>query len=366
MIIGVLKCTEENLVAAVPKVLAKYQKDGHEVWVETGAGIASNYLDADYESAGAKLLSRTELLSKADILLTSTGINIEELSSVRKDAMIIGKFNGRVESELLTALKKCDANAFSLDLLPRSTIAQSMDVLSSLASLSGYKAVVLGADNFGGYLPMMTTSAGTIPPAKVLILGAGVAGLQAIATAKRLGAMVEAFDVRSAVKEEVQSLGAKFIEVEGAQENAAAGGYAVEQSEEYIAKQKELIHETALKADLVITTANIPGRKAPLLIEEKTVKAMKAGSVIIDMASASGGNVALSQDNSTVDINGVKVIGDSKLYNHMGSQSSFVYSNNIYNFLSFVLKEGKENIPYDNEIVSKTLLKLEQEESVSA
>ncbi|MCV9389416.1 NAD(P) transhydrogenase subunit alpha [Reichenbachiella ulvae] len=366
MIIGVLKCTEENLVAMVPKVVSKYQKGDFEIMIETGAGAASNYPDDQYEELGVKVAPRKEVLAQSDILLTVFGINIDELDQVKKEAMIIGKFNGRVESELLTALKQCEANAYSLDLLPRSTIAQSMDVLSSLASLSGYKAVVLGADNFGGYLPMMTTSAGTIPPAKVMVLGAGVAGLQAIATAKRLGAMIEVFDVRSAVKEEVQSLGAKFIEVEGAQESADAGGYAIQQSDEYIAKQKELIHQTAMKSDIVITTANIPGRQAPLLIEEKTVKAMKAGSVIIDMATASGGNVALSKDNETVEIEGVKIIGDTKLYNHMGAQSSFVYSNNIYNFLSFVLKEGKDNIPYDNEIVKNTLLKVEQEESVSA
>ncbi|MBU2912988.1 NAD(P) transhydrogenase subunit alpha [Reichenbachiella agariperforans] len=366
MIIGVLKCTEENLVGLVPKVVSKYTKGDYEVLVESGAGAASNYSDDMYEEVGAKIAPRAEVLAQADILLTSTGIEVDELSKTKQSAIIVGKFNGRVESELLTALKQAEAKAFSLDLLPRSSIAQSMDVLSSLASLSGYKAVVLAADHFGGYLPMMTTSAGTIPPAKVMVLGAGVAGLQAIATAKRLGAMVEAFDVRSAVKEEVESLGAKFIEVEGAAESASAGGYAIEQSEEYIAKQKELIHQTAMKADIVITTANIPGRKAPLLIEEKTVRAMKAGSVIVDMATASGGNVALAQDNQTVEVEGVKIIGDTKLYNRMGPQSSFVYSNNIFNFLTFMFKEGAENIPFENEIIANTLLKVEQDEAVSA
>ncbi|PIB36196.1 hypothetical protein BFP72_12730 [Reichenbachiella sp. 5M10] len=366
MLIGVLKCTEENLVAVVPKVVPKYTKSGFEVWIESGAGTASNYSDAAYEGEGVKVTSRSEILEQADVLVTAVGIHIEELAKVKKSAMIVGKFGGRVESPLLTALQEMEAKAYSLDLLPRSSIAQSMDVLSSLASLSGYKAVVMAADHFGGYLPMMTTSAGTIPPAKVMVLGAGVAGLQAIATAKRLGAMVEAFDVRSAVKEEVESLGAKFIEVEGAAENASAGGYAIEQSEEYITKQKELIHQTATKADIVITTANIPGRKAPILIEEKTVRGMKAGSVIVDMATASGGNVELSRDNETVEVDGVQVIGDTKLYNHMGPQSSFVYSNNVFNFLSFILKDGEENIPYENEIVAKTLLKVGQKEAVSA
>jgi NAD(P) transhydrogenase subunit alpha len=205
----------------------------------------------------------------------------------------------------------------------------------------------------------MTTSAGTIPPAKVLILGAGVAGLQAIATAKRLGAVVNAFDVRASVKEEVESLGAKFIEVEGYVDDKNAGGYAVKQSEDYIHKQKELIHETAIKADIIITTANIPGRKAPILIENKTVKEMKPGSVIVDMATTSGGNCELSKDNDNVIIDDVVIIGDSILYNKMGKQASLLYSNNIHNFLKYILKNGIENIPYDSDIVANTLLQKE-------
>ncbi len=253
-------------------------------------------------------------------------------------------------------LKQSGARIFSLDLVPRSSIAQSMDVLSSLASLSGYKAVVSAAELFPGYFPMMTTAAGTVPPAKVLVLGAGVAGLQAIATAKRLGASVEAFDVRSAVKEEVESLGAKFVEVPGSVEDKAAGGYAVTQTPEYIQKQKELIHERASKADIIIATANIPGRKAPVLIENRTVEAMKPGSVIIDMASASGGNCELSKDNDQIEINGVKILGDSRLFHHLPKEASRLYSTNIYNFLKFVLKEGVEGIPYEHEIVQKTLI----------
>lgn len=366
MIIGVLKCTEENLVATVPKVAKKLLGKDFEVKIEKGAGEPSNYSDQAYRESGALVVEREEVLSTSDIVLTVTGIDIDEVSRIKKDALLVGKFNARVPSELLEALRKSQARVFSLDLLPRSSIAQSMDVLSSLASLSGYKSVILAADHFGGYLPMMTTSAGTIPPAKVMILGAGVAGLQAIATARRLGAVVEAFDVRSAVKEEVESLGAKFIEVEGAQENASAGGYAVEQSEEYITKQKELIHDTATKADIVIATANIPGRKAPVLIEQRTVEAMKSGSIIIDMASASGGNVELSQDNQTINIDGITIIGDTHLYNSMGAQSSFVYSNNIFSFLTYILKEGMENIPFENEIVANTLLKETEQPVVSA
>lgn len=366
MVIGVLKCTEENLVALVPQVTSKLIKDEFQIVMESGAGKASGYSDEIYESSGAVIASRKEVLSKADIILTGVGIDKSDIDQIKLDVLLVGKFNARVESDLITNLKESKAQVFSLDLLPRSTIAQSMDVLSSLASLSGYKAVLAAADEFAGYFPMMTTSAGTIPPARVLILGAGVAGLQAIATARRLGAIVEAFDVRTAVREEVQSLGAKFIEVEGAKDDKSAGGYAVEQSEEYIAKQKELIHETAIKADVVITTANIPGRKAPVLIENRTVDAMKQGSIIVDMASASGGNCELSKDGQTIDVDGVKIIGDSKLYNQMGKQASLLYSNNIYNFLKYILKEGKEKLPYDSEIVTQSLLKVEEKSTVIA
>lgn len=366
MVIGVLKCTEENLVALVPQVTSKLIKDEFQIVVESGAGKASGYSDEIYESSGAVIASRKEVLTKADIILTGVGIDKSDIDQIKPDVLLVGKFNARAESDLITNLKESKAQVFSLDLLPRSTIAQSMDVLSSLASLSGYKAVLAAADEFAGYFPMMTTSAGTIPPARVLILGAGVAGLQAIATARRLGAIVEAFDVRTAVREEVQSLGAKFIEVEGAKDDKSAGGYAVEQSEEYIAKQKELIHETAIKADVVITTANIPGRKAPVLIENRTVDAMKQGSIIVDMASASGGNCELSNDGKTIDVDGVKIIGDSKLYNQMGKQASLLYSNNIYNFLKYILKEGKEKLPYDSEIVTQSLLKVEEKSTVTA
>lgn len=366
MIIGVLKCAEENLVALVPKVVGKLGNSDIQIIIEKGAGANSNYSDEQYQEVGAQLVTRSDVFAKSDFILTYSALDVAEVKDIRPEVFVVGKFNARVESDLITAFKKNSTKVFSLDLLPRSSIAQSMDVLSSLASLSGYKAVVQAADYFPGYLPMMTTSAGTIPPAKVLILGAGVAGLQAIATAKRLGAMVEAFDVRTAVKEEVQSLGAKFIEVVGAMDDKDAGGYAVEQSEEYVKKQKELIHETALKADIIITTANIPGRTAPRLIEERTVQAMKAGSVIVDMATASGGNVDLSKDDEIVEVNGVKIIGDSKLYNHMGDQASLLYSNNIFNFLQYILKDGIDKIPYDNEIVSNTLLYKEENEAVEA
>lgn len=359
MVIGILTCPEENLVALVPQVASKLIKDDFHILIESGAGQASGYSDELYRSIGGEVVPRQEILSKSDVLVTGVSIVKADLQQINEGALLVGKFNAREPSDLIENLKASAAQVFSLDLLPRSTIAQAMDVLSSLASLSGYKAVISAAERYPGYFPMMTTSAGTIPPARVLVLGAGVAGLQAIATAKRLGAIVEAFDVRSAVKEEVQSLGAKFIEVEGSQEDTAAGGYAVEQSEDYINKQKELIHDTAIKADVVITTANIPGRKAPTLVEQRTVKAMKEGSVIVDMATATGGNCELSKDDEMIVLDGVTIIGDSKLHNQMGKQASLLYSNNIYNFLKFILKSGIQDLPYDSEIVSQTLLKEE-------
>jgi NAD(P) transhydrogenase subunit alpha len=359
MTIGILKCTKENLIAMVPQVVSKLIKSEYSVLIETNAGKNAGYSNELYKEAGAEIVSRNDVLTSSDIILTGVGIEVEDIHLIKENTLLIGKFNARVESEMLTNLKYSEVKVFSLDLLPRSSIAQSMDVLSSLASLSGYKAVIAAGNEFSGYLSMMTTSAGTIPPAKVLILGAGVAGLQAIATAKRLGAVVNAFDVRASVKEEVESLGAKFIEVEGYVDDKNAGGYAVKQSEDYIHKQKELIHETAIKADIIITTANIPGRKAPILIENKTVKEMKPGSVIVDMATTSGGNCELSKDNDNVIIDDVVIIGDSILYNKMGKQASLLYSNNIHNFLKYILKNGIENIPYDSDIVTNTLLQKE-------
>jgi NAD(P) transhydrogenase subunit alpha len=359
MTIGVLKCTKENLIAMVPQVVSKLIKSEYSVVIEMNAGENAGYSNELYQEAGAEIVSRNDILTSSDIILTGVGIDLEDIYQIKENTLLIGKFNAKLASEMLTSLKYSEAKVFSLDLLPRSSIAQSMDVLSSLASLSGYKSVIVGANQFSGYLPMMTTSAGTIPPAKILILGAGVAGLQAIATAKRLGAVVHAFDVRSSVKEEVESLGARFIEVAGSVDDKSAGGYAVKQSEDYIHKQKELIHETAIKADIIITTANIPGRKAPVLIENKTVKEMKPGSVIVDMATASGGNCELSKDNDKVIIDNVAIIGDSILYNQMGKQASLLYSNNIHNFLKYILKDGIENIPYNSDIVSNVLLQKE-------
>jgi NAD(P) transhydrogenase subunit alpha len=241
---------------------------------------------------------------------------------------------------------------FSLDMLPRTTRAQAMDVLSSQANIAGYKAVLTAANSYGRYFPMFMTAAGSIAPAKVLILGAGVAGLQAIATAKRLGSVVEVFDTRPAVKEEVMSLGAKFIEVEGAADASKAGGYAVEQSEDFMQRQKAKIAESIAKADIVITTAQIPGKKAPILITEDMIKAMRNGSVIIDLAAATGGNTPVTKNNETVRYNGVSIIGNSSLQSTMPSDASKLYGKNVLNFLQLIItKEGAINLNWEDDLV---------------
>lgn len=352
MQIGILKCNEEPIVAIVPKVAGKLKNKGFDVLIEKGAGEASYYSDSSYQAVGVQVLKRSEIISNCEILVTVSGVGDDVFKDAKPGTVLIGKFNILQEPEKVKLFRNSVLKVFSLDKVPRSSIAQSMDVLSSLASLAGYMSVITAAHEFSGYLPMMTTAAGTVPPAKVLILGAGVAGLQAIATARRLGAVVEVFDVRSAVKEEVESLGAKFVMVEGADEDNDAGGYAIEQSASYIKKQKDLIHEKAAKADIVITTANIPGKKAPLLIEENTVKSMQPGSVIVDMASATGGNCAVSQDERTIEYHQVKVIGDSKLHNKLAKEASVLFANNLFNFMNFILDKG--DVSFEHEIALQT------------
>ncbi|MBV6642662.1 MAG: NAD(P) transhydrogenase subunit alpha [Cyclobacteriaceae bacterium] len=356
MIVGVLKSTTSPISPLVPDLAKKYIKHDYQVILEANCGSLAHFPDVSFTEAGASIHSEKEILKAADIILTDTKIASDQIKHTKEGAIIIGRFNPLTNKAFVESLTATNRLIFSLDMVPRTSIAQSMDILSSLASLAGYKAVITAAEQYSGYFPMMSTAAGTVPPAKVLVLGAGVAGLQAIATARRLGAVVEAFDVRSAVKEEVQSLGAKFIEVEGSKEDKQAGGYAVQQSEEYIKLQKQLIHERALNADIVITTANIPGKTAPLLITKATVESMKPGSVIIDMASASGGNCELSEDNKTIHINDVKITGNSKLFESAPQESSRLYSTNLYNFITFLLKEGLDQLPFDHEIVQKTLL----------
>jgi NAD(P) transhydrogenase subunit alpha len=259
------------------------------------------------------------------------------------------------DNDMIAAMAAQGVTAFSLEAAPRTTRAQSMDVLSSQANISGYKAVLMSANLFPRYFPMLMTSAGSIPPARILILGAGVAGLQAIATGRRLGAIVEVFDTRQAVKEEVMSLGAKFVEVEGALDVAQAGGYAVQQTEEFLNRQKAKIAETAAKADIIITTAQIPGKKAPVLITEEMIKTMKPGSVIIDIAAATGGNTECTKNDQTIFIHGVCIVGNSSLPSLMPSDASKLYGKNVLNFLQLIInKEGGINLNFADDLVKGT------------
>lgn len=366
MKVGVVKNNGDPITALIPKGVITLKDMGYELTVEHDAGVRSYYSNTDYENAGARILDREEVLGSSDLILTSSNLEARDLNTMSGGSYVVGKFDERKEQELIPASESQRVNVFNMELLPRISIAQSMDVLSSQASLAGYKAVILAANHLQGYMPMMTTAAGTIPPSKVLVLGAGVAGLQAIATARRLGAVVEAFDVRSAVKEEVMSLGATFVEVEGSSEDDAAGGYAIEQSAEYIQRQKELIHERASMADIVITAANIPRKKAPLILEKRTVEAMKAGSVIVDMAASNGGNCELTVNDQTIQYNNITIIGNSRLFELLPLEASRKFNNNLLNFIKFVFKDGIEGIDFDHEIVSNTLITKLQSNGVKA
>ncbi|WP_026752367.1 NAD(P) transhydrogenase subunit alpha [Sediminibacterium sp. C3] len=353
MIIGILKePIGEKRVAMLPAQLTSLLQAGVEVLVENEAGVLSFAADADYESAGAKITSRSALIQTADILVGFWGIETSELKQAKPGVIFIGVMQPLFNYSQMQELAALGCTAFSLDMIPRTTRAQSMDVLSSQANIAGYKAVLKAADLLPHYFPMFMTAAGSIPPAKVLVLGAGVAGLQAIATAKRLGAVVEVSDTRPAVKEEVMSLGAKFIEVEGAADASAAGGYAVEQSEEFKQKQKERLAASVAKSDVIIATAQIQGKKAPLLIDEAMLKLMKPGSVVIDLAASTGGNVFGVQQNAINHINGITLYGNSQLAADMPVDASKVYGKNLYNFLQLIVsKEGAIQLNFEDDIV---------------
>jgi len=344
----------ETRVSLLPEHVQSLTKLNCEVLIESGAGILSAAVDQDYVDAGAKVVDLASIKDQADIILVINPPQFEDLRATRAK-VILGMFQPLNFPQKLEEYGQGSAAIFSMDMLPRTTRAQSMDVLSSQANIAGYKAVLVAANEYPRYFPMFMTAAGTIKPAKVLILGAGVAGLQAIATAKRLGAVVEVFDTRPAVKEEVMSLGAKFVEVEGAADATAAGGYAVEQSEDYKARQQERINESVAKADIIITTAQIPGRKAPILITDAMINRMKQGSVIIDLAASTGGNTTITQDNATVVKRGIKVVGNSNLPSAMPSDASKVYGKNILNFLALIIdKEGNLNLNFEDDLVKGT------------
>lgn len=356
MIIGVLKEQQpETRVSLVPEVVAALVKMNVQVSVEGGAGDAAFHNDKAYTDAGATIKSRDAIAAEADIILTIHSANIPV--GIKKSAVVMGVYQPLFDFAKMQELSSKGYTVFSLDTIPRTTRAQAMDVLSSQANIAGYKAVLLAATEYCRYFPMFMTAAGSIPPAKVLILGAGVAGLQAIATAKRLGAVVEVFDVRPAVKEEVMSLGAKFVEVEGAADVSKAGGYAVQQTEEFQARQKAKIHEHAKKSDIIITTAQIPGKKAPVLITKAMIEDMRPGSVIVDIASVTGGNTELTKDAATILHNGVTIIGNSSLSCTASADASKVYSKNVLNFLKLIIdKEGSLNLDYSDDIVAGTCI----------
>jgi H+-translocating NAD(P) transhydrogenase subunit alpha len=355
MILGILRePEEESRVAFLPEAVKTLKSWDLSVWVEPQAGASAFASDELYQDSGAELMPRQMILQQADLICGIQALQFSEIQLMKPDAVLMGQFNALYNQELTRFLLDSKRTAFSMELVPRTTRAQSMDVLSSMATVVGYKAVLMAAELLPRFFPMFMTAAGSITPARVLIIGAGVAGLQAIATAKRLGAAVFAFDVRQAAKEEVLSLGAKFVDVEGATEDKSAGGYAVEQSAEYIQKQKDTIHEHASKADIIITTAQIPGRKAPLLVEERTVLNMKAGSVIIDLAASSGGNCALSQPNQMVNVNGVRIVGVDNLASKMPQDASKMYGKNYLNFLKLLIKEGQLNLNFEDDIVTGT------------
>ncbi|MDZ4792854.1 MAG: Re/Si-specific NAD(P)(+) transhydrogenase subunit alpha [Bacteroidota bacterium] len=352
MTIGLLKePAHETRVSLLAEAVATFTKKGITVMVENGAGATAFCNNADYEKAGAAINSRSEVLAAADIILSIHQPEPAEIASL-KSKIAIGVFQPLFSTDMMKQWATAGITSFSLDMLPRTTRAQAMDVLSSQANIAGYKAVLTAANLYSRYFPMFMTAAGSIAPAKILILGAGVAGLQAIATAKRLGAVIEVFDTRPAVKEEVMSLGAKFVEVEGAADASKAGGYAVEQSADFLERQKAKIAESIAKADIVITTAQIPGKKAPILITEEMIQAMRNGSVIIDLASATGGNTPVTKNNETIQYYGVTIAGNSSLQSTMPSDASKLYGKNVLNFLQLIIsKEGQINLNWEDDLV---------------
>ena len=360
MIIGVLQEPAfETRVSLLPEAVAALTKKGITIFIETGAGTKASASDEDYQKAGAQIKSPDEIISDAAIILSiqlpAPQFSVRASPSdpvIRAGTILIGVYQPLFTFQQMQSWAANNVTSFSLDMLPRTSRAQGMDVLSSQANIAGYKAVLHAANIFPKYFPMFMTAAGSIPPAKVLILGAGVAGLQAIATARRLGAVVEVFDTRPAVKEEVMSLGAKFIEVEGAADASKAGGYAVEQSAEFLQKQKEKIAESIAKADIVITTAQIPGKAAPILLTTAMIGGMKKGSVIIDIAAATGGNTELTKNNETINYKGVAIVGNSALAATMPSDASKLYGKNVLNFLQLIIdKDGKLDLNWEDDLV---------------
>jgi len=350
----------EKRVSITPDIVKKYVSIGFEVSLPKDYGSHLGFTDDQYKSQGVNILdNEKDLIDGCDIIVQLDLPSENKISLFKENQNLIGVLNPFLNKEKLENLKKKKINNFSLELLPRITRAQSMDILSSQANLAGYKAVVESFAFFEKAVPMMMTAAGTVPAAKVLVVGAGVAGLQAIATAKRMGAIVFATDVRMASKEQVESLGGKFLTVEGSENLETEGGYAKEASADFKKKQEDLLEETLKKIDIVICTALIPGKKAPVIVKENMIKNMQPGSVIYDLAAIQGGNTSFTEVDKIINKNGVKIMGERNILNKLPVSASTLYSKNVFNFVSNLLdkENGKININLEDEIIEKTLIK---------
>ncbi|HEY2769271.1 MAG TPA: Re/Si-specific NAD(P)(+) transhydrogenase subunit alpha [Solirubrobacteraceae bacterium] len=354
MKIGVPKETAagENRVALVPEVVRKLTGQDHEVIVERGAGAGALLPDEQFEEAGATMSDDTTAVYDADVIVKVAAPNDEETGRLRSDSVLIAFLGPLTNGDGIRAIAQTGATSFALEAVPRISRAQSMDALSSQANIGGYRATLIAATEIGRFFPMLMTAAGTIRPATVLVLGAGVAGLQAIATARRLGAVVQGFDVRAAVKEQVESLGAKFLEFDLGGDLEGAGGYAKELTSEQQQRQQELMAEAIGKVDVVITTAAVPGRKAPVLVTEDAVKLMKPGSVIVDLAAETGGNCELTEAGETVVKHDVKIIGPVNLPSGMAEHASQLYARNIESLLGLMIDEGELKLDFDDEVIA--------------
>jgi len=365
MIVGVAKETfpGEKRVALIPANIPALKKSGIEVVIEAGAGLAAGYPDSIYKDKGAQVVGRNELFSSSDILLYVRGLGANpengkaDLDLIQKDRIIIGAMEPLTAQNELKLLADKGVTTYAMELVPRITRAQSMDILSSMATIAGYRAVLLAAETLPKMFPMMMTAAGTIAPAHVFIMGAGVAGLQAIASAKRMGAVVNAYDVRPAVKEQVESLGGKFVELGLETESSETkGGYAKEMGEEFLKKQREVMLKVVAESDVVITTAAIPGKKAPILVTSEMVKGMKPGSVIVDLAAERGGNCELTKPGETVIENEVRILGPINIPADVSYHASQMYSKNLTNFLGLLVKDGVIQHDSDDEILLATMV----------
>ncbi len=358
MVIGILKENpDEKRVAILPETIPSLIKLNVEVVVENGAGNKTFVNDNDYKASGAKVETLDMVEQTSGILLKINPFTENEITRLKPSSVVIAVFNPFQNISLVKLMAERNITSFSLDAVPRITRAQSMDILSAMATVAGYRAVLDAALHLPRFFPMFMSAAGTIRPARVLILGAGVAGLQAIAISRKLGAVVEVFDVRPAVKEEVQSLGGKFIEVEGAKDDKSAGGYAVEQTEEFKEKQRQLIHDHAVKSNVIITTAQIPGKQAPVLLTRKTVEQMMPGSVVVDLAASTGGNCELTVNGQTSIFNNITIIGKSDYPSDMPYDASKMFGNNLVNFLKLLIsKEGALQLNFEDEIIKSTCL----------